>query len=100
MNNKKHLIYIALLIGIVILVNILSNRYFLRADFTSDNRYTLSKATKDIVRSIDEPVTVTAYFTGDLPPAIKQIRTEFKELLIEYANLSKEIGRASCRERV
>ncbi|HKM92016.1 MAG TPA: GldG family protein [Prolixibacteraceae bacterium] len=89
MNNKKHLIYIALLIGIVILVNILSNRYFLRADFTSDNRYTLSKATKDIVRSIDEPVTVTAYFTGDLPPAIKQIRTEFKELLIEYANLSK-----------
>ncbi|MBN2263933.1 MAG: Gldg family protein [Prolixibacteraceae bacterium] len=89
MKNKNYLIYILLLVGIVILLNILSSRYFLRADFTADNRYTLSKATKDIVRSIDEPVTVTAYFTNDLPPAVKQIRTEFKELLIEYANLSK-----------
>jgi gliding-associated putative ABC transporter substrate-binding component GldG len=75
--------------GIVLLLNILSSRYFLRADFTADKRYTLSKATKDIVRSIDEPVTVTAYFTKDLPPAVKQVRTEFKEMLIEYANASK-----------
>ena len=89
MKNNKLLIYILLLAGIVILANILSSRYFLRADFTADKRYTLSKATKDIVRSIDDPITVTAYFTKDLPPAIKQIRTEYKELLIEYANLSK-----------
>lgn len=89
MKNNKLLIYILLLVGIVVLANILSSRYFLRADFTSDKRYTLSKATRDIVRSIDDPVTVTAYFTKDLPPAVKQIRTEYKELLIEYANLSK-----------
>ena len=89
MKNRKLYTYILLAIGIVILVNILSSRYFLRADFTSDNKYTLSKATKDIVRSLDEPVTVTAYFTKDLPQAIVQTKNEFKELLIEYANLSK-----------
>lgn len=89
MKNRKLYIYILLSVGIVFLINILSSRYFMRADFTSDDRYTLSSATKDIVRSLDEPVTVTAYFTKDLPQAIVQTKNEFKELLIEYSNLSK-----------
>ncbi|MFA9391854.1 MAG: GldG family protein [Prolixibacteraceae bacterium] len=89
MKNKNILLAILLSVGIVILINILSSRFFMRADFTADKRYTLSTATRDIVRDLDDPVTVTAYFTGDLPAAIVQTRSEFKEMLIEYANLSK-----------
>ncbi|MGF7138981.1 GldG family protein [Roseimarinus sediminis] len=89
MNKSKLLIYVLLTTGIVVLVNILSARYFIRADFTSDKRYTLSKASREIVRELDDPVTVTAYFTKDLPPAIVQVKNEFKDLLVEYANLSK-----------
>lgn len=89
MKNKRLLLYILLATGIVVLLNILSSRYFMRADFTADKRYTLSKASKDILRSLDDPITVTAYFTKDLPSAIVQTKNEFKELLIEYSNLSK-----------
>ena len=89
MKNKRLILYILLATGIVVLVNILSSRYFMRADFTADKRYTLSSATKDILHSLDDPVTVTAYFTKDLPSAIVQTKNEFKELLIEYSNLSK-----------
>lgn len=89
MKNNKILLSILLSVGIVILLNLLSSRFFMRADFTADNRYTLSKATKDIVRGLEDPVTVTAYFTKDLPPAIVQTKNEFKEMLIEYSNLSK-----------
>lgn len=89
MKNKKIILYILLATGIVILLNILSSRYFMRADFTADKRYTLSRATKDIMHSLEDPVTVTAYFTKDLPSAIVQTKNEFKELLIEYSNLSK-----------
>ena len=89
MKNKRLILYILLATGIVILLNILSSRYFMRADFTADKRYTLSKATKDILHDLEDPVTVTAYFTKDLPAAIVQTRSEFKELLIEYSNLSK-----------
>ncbi len=48
----------------------------------------LSKATKDILKQLDEPVTVTAYFTEDLPPDLATTRRDFKDLLIEYASIS------------
>ena len=89
MKNNKLLISLILSVGIIVLVNVLSSRLFLRADFTADKRYTLSKATKDIVRNLEDPVTVTAYFTKDLPAAIVQTKNEFKEMLIEYTNLAK-----------
>ncbi|MDA3930321.1 MAG: Gldg family protein [Prolixibacteraceae bacterium] len=89
MKKNSLITYAILSAGILVLLNILSSRYFLRADFTADKRYTLSGATKDIVRSLEDPVTVTAYFTKDLPPQISQTKNEFKELLVEYANLSK-----------
>ncbi len=77
------------IIGILVVVNILSDRFFFRIDLTEDNRYTLSDATKDILRNLEEPVTVTAYFSEDLPANVAQARRDFKELLIEYVNLSK-----------
>lgn len=88
-NKKSILLYVALIAGIVIVLNALSGKYFFRLDFTADKRYTLSKATKEIMRSVEDPITVTAYFTKDLPPAIQQIKTDFKDMLIEYANVSK-----------
>jgi len=75
--------------GIVLLVNFLSYRYFLRIDFTADKRYTLSKATRGILSEIREPVTIKAYFTRELPPQIDAVRNDFKDLLIEYKTASK-----------
>jgi len=77
-----------LIIAILILVNILSTRYFFRIDLTADQRYSLSDATTDILENLDEPVTVTSYFSEDLPPDIEKVRQDFKDLLIEYSNRS------------
>ncbi len=90
MNTKKSFIlYIAIVIGILLLVNIFASRFFFRLDFTADNRYTLSEATKNILKKLDKPVTVTAYFSEDLPPQIAQTRTDFEDLLVEYVSKSK-----------
>ncbi|MCD6112918.1 MAG: Gldg family protein [Bacteroidales bacterium] len=90
MKNKKSLTYYLLLIaGVIILINILSDKLFVRLDFTADKTYTLSKATKNILKNLSEPVTITAYFTKDLPPQIAQTRRDFKDMLIEYGNISK-----------
>jgi gliding-associated putative ABC transporter substrate-binding component GldG len=80
---------ILLMIGIVIVVNIISGQLYFRFDLTADKSYTLSKATKNILRSLDEPVTVTAYFTEDVPPQLLQARTDFKDMLVEYGNIAK-----------
>ncbi len=90
MNVKKSItLYLVLIAGILILVNILTSRFFFRLDLTGDKRYTLSEATRNILETLDDPITVTAYFSEDLPPQIAQARTAFKDLLIEYKNRSK-----------
>ena len=86
---KRITTYILIITGILILVNILSDNFFLRLDLTSDHRYTLSKATKNILKSLDEPVTVTAYFSKDIPAQMAKTKRDFKELLVEYNNISK-----------
>ncbi|MFC2086230.1 GldG family protein [Bacteroidota bacterium] len=89
MKNQRTIVYYLLIVvGVLILVNIISDKLFLRLDFTEDNRYTLSNATKDILDNLVEPVTVTAYFSEDLPPSYAKARRDFKELLVEYSNIS------------
>lgn len=87
--SKSIATQILLIVAVLAVVNILSLRFFFRLDFTEDQRYTLSKATRDILKQLDEPVTVTAYFTEELPPDLAVTRTDFKDMLVEYANLSK-----------
>lgn len=90
MRTKKTLYYfLAVVTGILILVNILSSSFFLRLDFTADKRYTLSKPTKNLLHELAEPVTVKAYFTEGLPPNIDVVRTEFRDLLVEYKTAAK-----------
>ena len=89
MKSKRNAILsLITVLGIVILANILSQKYFLRLDFTQDKRYTLSRATKNILKDLDETVTITVYFSEGLPPQIDKIRKDLKEMLIEYSQRS------------
>jgi gliding-associated putative ABC transporter substrate-binding component GldG len=90
MQKKKSILtYVLLIIGVIVLVNLLADRFFVRLDFTADKRYTLSEPTKNILKSLKEPVTITAYFSEELPSEFLQLRRDFKEELIEYSNRSK-----------
>ncbi len=77
-----------LIVVALVLLNIASERFFVRLDFTEDRIYTLSNATEDILESLNEPVTVTAYFTKGSQPEIEKTRKDFKDLLIEYSSVS------------
>lgn len=72
----------------IILVNIFSVFAFVRMDFTVNNRYSLSKVSKNTVKRNNIPVTVDFYVTEDLPQELKKIAKEFIYLLKEYKSLS------------
>jgi gliding-associated putative ABC transporter substrate-binding component GldG len=80
---------IILVTVIVIIVSILSENFKFRIDLTKNKEYTLSKATKDILINLDKPVTVTVYFSKNLPSRIGNITGELRDLLIEYGDRSK-----------
>ncbi|HDS06028.1 MAG TPA: hypothetical protein ENO05_00245 [Bacteroides sp.] len=91
MKTKNLTITIVLFVLIILLVNLLSEQYFFRLDLTENKRYTLSKATKEILKELTEPITVKAYFSEDIPPQLIKTRDDFREMLVEYGKISGQM---------
>ncbi len=70
--------------GILVLVNLIGLSIFLRLDFTDDKVYSLSDASKELVQKLDDPVTITAFFTADLPAQFAANRRFLKDKLDDY----------------
>jgi len=91
MKTKQLSITVALVVGILLLINLLSEHYFFRLDLTEQKQYTLSRATRNILKELEEPITVTAYFSKDLPAQLIKTRNDFREMLVEYGKLSGQM---------
>ena len=81
----KEIIYI--LIGVVLL-NIVSYFVYIRWDFTSTKRYSLSNVSKNIIQGNTQNIAVDFYVTENLPQDIQKLAKEFLSLLKEYKSLS------------
>ncbi len=88
MKFQKQIISIGLILGIVLIINLLSSELSFRLDFTENHQYTLSEASINILKNLDEPITIKAYFSQNLPPKVAAVQRNFQNLLIEYANRS------------
>src|SRR5215204_3425139 len=88
---KKRAIIIRLTVTFIVLmlINFVSYYKFFRIDFTADKSFTLSNATKDILKNLNEKVTISAYFSNDLPTQLIKSRNDFEDLLTEYKNRSR-----------
>lgn len=74
-----------LLIGIacVLLVLFIGSFTVLRADLTSEKRFTLKPETKELVKSLDDVVFFKVYLAGELPADLRQLSQGLRELLDE-----------------
>jgi gliding-associated putative ABC transporter substrate-binding component GldG len=72
------------LLGILLVVNLISTQVFTRVDLSEGNIYTLSRASRDLVRNLDETVVAKAFFTPDLEPPYNSIETYLRDLLDDY----------------
>ena len=90
MNNKLY-IKIPLVLLALFVLNFLGNKFYKRFDLTQDQRYTLSKETIDIVKSIKQPIAIKVYLQGDFPAEFKRIQVETKQFLEELSVLNSNI---------
>lgn len=95
-SNKKslkhsHWLEMFATVAIVVAVAIISNFVFLRLDLTSERRYTLSKATKQMLKKIDEPVLFRVYLEGEFPADFKRLQSETKEMLNQFRAYNKNV---------
>ncbi len=68
----------------LLVVNFLASRHFVRADLTENQEYTLAEPTKNLLRDLNDVVTVRVYFSKNLPPQLTHIRQGVEDLLQEY----------------
>lgn len=76
--------YTAIVVTILVVLNVLANRYNKSYDSTANKRYSLSEQTAKIVKGLKQPATITYYDQG----------TRFgqaKDQLDQYANLSPKV---------
>lgn len=83
-NRREGALQLALIVGILVNLNVLATQGVWRFDLTENNRYTLSAASRDIARGLDDPVTVRAYFSDDLPPQLARAEEQLRNLLDEF----------------
>ena len=82
--KQRDLLTFAAILGGLLLFNFLAQRFFFRLDLTEEKRYTMSPATKALLRDLKQPVTVTVYLTGDFPPAFRRLEQGVRETLTEF----------------
>jgi ABC-2 type transport system permease protein len=74
------------LIGMVaiVIVNQISARLFHRFDLTEEKRYTISDATREMLRDLDDIVYIEVYLEGDLPASVRRLQNSVRETLNEF----------------
>ena len=87
--NSSSIISILLLLGILIMINTIGIRNFVRLDLTSSKMYSLSKASKEIVQSIEDKLIIKAYFTPNLPSPHNNTARYLRDMLEDYRAYSK-----------
>jgi len=70
---------------IAILVILVGQNLFFRLDLTSSNLYSLSKASKEVVSTLKEPLTINVFFSKNLPAPYNNTERYLHDLLEEYA---------------
>lgn len=73
-------------LAILVVVALIAERHPLRADLTETGQFSLSEQSRKIVASLQEPVTVKAFFAGGAPEASRA-----KDLLETYRYYNKNI---------
>lgn len=79
----------ALFIIAVVLLNLVASRAFLRWDLTKTKSYSLSAASKELVRSVEEPLDIKVFFSRNLPAPYSTVYQYVTDILSEYKGASR-----------
>ncbi|HEX7510816.1 MAG TPA: GldG family protein, partial [Chitinivibrionales bacterium] len=83
-NQSQLAVYILIILGFVGVFNYLSTKLFSRIDLTEKKMYSVSKATKATLKKLDDIVNVRVCFSKNLPPNLKTLQADVKDVLSEY----------------
>ncbi|NOY53823.1 MAG: hypothetical protein GXP58_09415 [Deltaproteobacteria bacterium] len=79
--RPKFLLYLV----VIVLLNIAATSLFFRVDLTANHIYSLSRASRKVVSTLSEPLTIKVFFTKNLPAPYNTLERYLHDLLQEYS---------------
>ena len=73
-----------LLIILLVLINLVGANSFFRLDLTSPKSYSLSQSSKEVVKNLEEPLSVKVFFSNNLPSPYNTVEQYLEDILVEY----------------
>lgn len=80
----------ALFVIVLILLNLVVSKGFIRWDITAPKSYSLSNSSKEIVKTVDEPLVIRVFFSENLQAPYSTTYQYVKDLLAEYKSSGNE----------
>jgi len=73
-------------IGVVLMLvaNVISINYFFRLDLTEEKRFSITDATKDLLKSLEAPVHFDILIAGDLNAGFQRFQKSITEIIDEF----------------
>ncbi len=86
LDSKKteDLLQLGIILLILINVNLLMTRFSFRFDLTEEKRYTISDASIELLKSLDDVVYIDVYLEGDFPPGFQRLQKAIRQTLEDF----------------
>ena len=78
------MVVVLIILGILVVVNFMSRRHFVRLDLTEGKDFTISDSTKKVLEELDDIVNINAYFSKDLPSYLIGLQRRMTDIFDEY----------------
>ena len=81
-------LWLLITVCFLVFINWLASVYHTRVDLTNEKRFTLSHATKKILKKLDDVVEVKVFLKGDFPSGFKKLANSTEDILQEFKEIA------------
>jgi len=86
LESRKLHDFLILGIGILVIINLnmFFSKYTVRLDLTEEKRYTISEASIELLKSLNDVVYIDVYLEGDFPPGFQRLQKAIRRTLEDF----------------
>lgn len=85
------IIQVCIVLALLVIVNLIANKWYGYLDLTEDKRFTLEKSTENLISDIEDRIFVEVLLDGELNSSFIQLRSRTEEILKQFRNVNSNI---------
>jgi len=91
MKSKRYIWIVGLALLALLVLNVISSRFFTTFDLTEDKRFSLTKQTSDLLEAVEYPIKINVLLDGKLPTSFQRLQQATVDILDEYQSYNSNI---------